>query len=155
MKVPSEALAFGQTAQELEAEGKPGWRVPRRVRDTDHPSKPLLVLGLCRRSPRVWIALRAGSVLTRGVISGSDVFDRSGVEPGEVPARQILGEAECEAKAALLPLRADDIYAQTDHRNLRIVSKTEAQRRYGVSARAVEAFYETDADQFLGDHLEA
>ena len=64
-------------------------------------------------------------------------------------------EAECEAKAALLPLRADDIYAQTDHRNLRIVSKTEAQRRYGVSARVVEAFYETDADQFLGDHLEA
>ena len=60
-------------------------------------------------------------------------------------------EAEREALATLPPLRADNIYAQTDRRNLRIVSKTDA-RRYGVGEGAVEAFHEADVDRFLGDH---
>ncbi|HAM57625.1 MAG TPA: hypothetical protein DCQ64_20310 [Candidatus Rokubacteria bacterium] len=64
-------------------------------------------------------------------------------------------EAEREAIATLPAAGADDIYAQTDHRNLRVVSKTMAQRRYGVSERVVASYYETDADRFLGDHQEA
>ncbi|HAM59432.1 MAG TPA: hypothetical protein DCQ64_30100 [Candidatus Rokubacteria bacterium] len=64
-------------------------------------------------------------------------------------------EAERVAIATLPPLRADDLFAQTDHRNLRIVSRTEARRRYGITDHVVTSYYETDADRFLGDHQEA
>ena len=62
--------------------------------------------------------------------------------------------ARRDALALLPPPHVDDLYAQTDHRNLRIVGKTTAERYYGISDVVVEAFYEADADRFLGDHQE-
>jgi len=66
-----------------------------------------------------------------------------------------IEQAAREALAALPPLRVDDLYTQTDHRNLRVVSETVARRRYGVNEGTVEAYYQADADRFLGDHQDA
>lgn len=56
------------------------------------------------------------------------------------------GQVFEQALATLGPIQANDIYGQTDHRNLVVVSKTEAKRRYGVGGTAGDAELEGGAE---------
>jgi glucose-6-phosphate isomerase len=80
----TEALAFGKTAKQVEAEGTPGWLVPHRVFKGNR---------LERLTPEALgklVALYEHSVFTQGTIWHIDSFDRWGVELGKVLAQRII-----------------------------------------------------------------
>ena len=88
----AEALAFGNTAGEVEAEGTPKWLVPHRVFDGNRPSNTIFAERLTPESLGKLVALYEHSVFTQGVIWDVDSFDQWGVELGKVLARRIIPE---------------------------------------------------------------
>ncbi|MDB5101084.1 MAG: Glucose-6-phosphate isomerase, partial [Cyanobacteria bacterium RYN_339] len=76
----TEALAFGKTTEQVEAEGTPGWLVPHRVFEGNRPTNTILVDRLTPASLGGLIALYEHSVFTQGVIWDLDPFDQWGVE---------------------------------------------------------------------------
>jgi len=90
----TEALAFGKTRAEVEAEGIPEHQVPHRVFPGNRPTNTILAE---RLSPRVLgqlIALYEHKVFTQGVIWNINSFDQWGVELGKVLANRIVPELE-------------------------------------------------------------
>jgi glucose-6-phosphate isomerase len=90
----TEALAFGKTREEVEAEGIPEHQVPHRVFPGNRPTNTILAE---RLSPRVLgqlIALYEHKVFTQGVIWNINSFDQWGVELGKVLANRIVPELE-------------------------------------------------------------
>ncbi|WP_442809047.1 glucose-6-phosphate isomerase [Trinickia soli] len=90
----TEALAFGKTQAEVEAEGTPGWLVPHRVFEGNHPTSTILAERLTPDSLGRLIALYEHSVFTQGAIWNIDSFDQWGVELGKVLAQRIAPELE-------------------------------------------------------------
>ncbi|HET8734266.1 MAG TPA: glucose-6-phosphate isomerase, partial [Anaeromyxobacteraceae bacterium] len=90
----AEALAFGKTADEVRAEGTPGWLVPHRVFEGNRPTSLLLLDRLGPRALGRLVALYEHEVFTQGVIWGIDSFDQWGVELGKVLAQRLLAELE-------------------------------------------------------------
>jgi glucose-6-phosphate isomerase len=88
----TEALAFGKTAAEVEAEGTPGWLVPHRVFEGNRPTNTILLERLTPETLGKLVALYEHSVFTQGVIWGINSFDQWGVELGKALAKQIAGE---------------------------------------------------------------
>ena len=88
----AEALAFGKTAAEVEAEGTPGWLVPHRVFEGNRPSNTILADRLTPKTLGGLVALYEHSVFTQGVIWEVSSFDQWGVELGKVLAQRILPE---------------------------------------------------------------
>jgi glucose-6-phosphate isomerase len=88
----AEALAFGKTAGEVEAEGTPARLVPHRVFEGNRPSTTVLADRLTPAILGSLIALYEHSVFTQGVIWGIDSFDQWGVELGKALAQRIGGE---------------------------------------------------------------
>jgi glucose-6-phosphate isomerase len=97
----AEALAFGKTAADVEAEGTPGWLVPHRVFEGNRPSNAILADRLTPKALGSLVALYEHSVFTQGVIWGVNSFDQWGVELGKVLAQRILPELEDAAEPPL------------------------------------------------------
>jgi glucose-6-phosphate isomerase len=97
----AEALAFGKTAEEVEAEGTPPWLVPHRVFAGNRPSNMILTERLTPESLGKLVALFEHSVFTQGVIWQIDSFDQWGVELGKVLAQRIIPELSSEAEPKL------------------------------------------------------
>jgi glucose-6-phosphate isomerase len=97
----AEALAFGKTSQQVEAEGTAPALVPHRVFEGNRPSNTLLLERLTPRTLGRLIALYEHSVFTQGTVWQIDSFDQWGVELGKVLAKRILPELGRGAAAAL------------------------------------------------------
>ena len=97
----SEALAFGKTAEQVQAEGTPDWLVPHRVFDGNRPSNTLLAERLTPAMLGTLVALYEHSVFTQGAIWNIDLFDQWGVELGKVLAQRIIPELQNNAEPAL------------------------------------------------------
>ncbi len=97
----TEALAFGKTAEEVEAEGVPPAQVPHRTFSGNHPTNTLLAPALTPRVLGELVAAYEHRVLTQGVIWGIDSFDQWGVELGKALAQRIVPELTAEAAPEL------------------------------------------------------
>ncbi len=96
----TEALAFGKTAREVEAEGTPARLVPHRVFEGNRPTTTILAERLTPETLGSLVALYEHSVFTQGVIWGIDSFDQWGVELGKALAQRIGGELEGDGARA-------------------------------------------------------
>ncbi len=90
----AEALAFGKTRQEVEAEGTPSWLVPHRTFEGNRPSSTILMEELTPAALGKLVALYEHSVFTQGAIWDIDSFDQWGVELGKALAVKIIPELE-------------------------------------------------------------
>jgi len=93
----AEALAFGQTAEEVKAAGTPDWLVPHRTFEGNRPSTIILAERLTPEILGMLVALYEHSVFTQGAIWNIDPFDQWGVELGKVLAKRIIPELESAA----------------------------------------------------------
>jgi glucose-6-phosphate isomerase len=90
----TEALAFGQTAEEVKAEGTPDWLVPHRTFEGNRPTSTILLERLTPEMLGKLVSLYEHSVFTQGSIWRIDSFDQWGVELGKVLASRIIPELE-------------------------------------------------------------
>jgi glucose-6-phosphate isomerase len=97
----TEALAFGKTAEQVEAEGTPGWLAPHRVFDGNRPSNTLLLESLTPAALGKLVALYEHSVFIQGMIWQIDSFDQWGVELGKALAQRIIPQLESAAEPKL------------------------------------------------------
>ncbi len=88
----TEALAFGKTREQVEAEGVPAHQVPHRVFQGNHPTSTLLASRLTPYVLGQLVAIYEHKVLTQGVIWNINSFDQWGVELGKVLAKRIEPE---------------------------------------------------------------
>ena len=92
----SEALAFGKTADEVQAEGTPDWLVPHREFEGNRPSNTIFMEQLTPEVLGKLVALYEHIVFTQGVIWNIDSFDQWGVELGKVLAKRITPELQSQ-----------------------------------------------------------
>jgi len=97
----AEALAFGKTIAQVEAEGAPAWLAPHRSFAGNRPSSVILADKLTPATLGALIALYEHSVFTQGALWDIDSFDQWGVELGKVLAKKIIPELESVAAPAL------------------------------------------------------
>jgi glucose-6-phosphate isomerase len=97
----AEALAFGNTADQVKAEGTPGWLAPHRIFEGNRPSNVIIAERLTPETLGKLVALYEHSVFTQGAIWSIDPFDQWGVELGKVLAQRILPELESTAESKL------------------------------------------------------
>jgi glucose-6-phosphate isomerase len=90
----AEALAFGKTTQQVEADGTPAWLAPHRTFEGNRPSNMIILDRLTPAALGKLIALYEHSVFTQGIIWRIDSFDQWGVELGKVLAQRIIPELE-------------------------------------------------------------
>jgi len=98
----AEALAFGKTREQVEAEGTQRSLVPHRVFEGNHPSNVILAERLTPETLGKLVALYEHAVFTQGVIWNIDSFDQWGVELGKVLAQRIIPELENKAELTLV-----------------------------------------------------
>jgi len=92
----TEALAFGKTREEVEAEGVPPAQVPHRTFEGNRPTNTILAPKLTPRVLGELVALYEHRVFTMGTIWGINSFDQWGVELGKVLAKRIEPELVAE-----------------------------------------------------------
>jgi len=97
----TEALAFGKTPKQVEAEGTPDWLVPHRVFEGNRPSNAILAQRLTPEALGKLVALYEHSVFTQGAVWHIDSFDQWGVELGKVLAERIIPELESKTEPTL------------------------------------------------------
>src|ERR1700729_311313 len=97
----AEALAFGKTKEQVEAEGTPEAVVPHRVMEGNRPTNTLLCDILTPRLLGSLVALYEHSVFVQGAIWDIDSFDQWGVELGKQLAQQIIPEPTSAAEPEL------------------------------------------------------
>ena len=97
----AEALAFGKTSQEVQAEGTPSWLAPHRTFEGNRPSNTILLERLTPAALGKLVALYEHSVFTQGAIWQIDSFDQWGVELGKVLAQRIIPEIESQIESQL------------------------------------------------------
>ena len=97
----AEALAFGKTVQEVQAEGTPAGLVPHRTFEGNRPSSTILMERLTPEALGKLVALYEHSVFVQGAIWGIDSFDQWGVELGKALAVHIISELETGAEDQL------------------------------------------------------
>ena len=100
----TEALAFGKTAEEVQAEGVPPALVPHRTFPGNHPTNTLLLDQLTPALFGKLIALYEHKVFVQGWLWRINSFDQWGVELGKVLASRITPELR---SATDPPLRHD------------------------------------------------
>jgi glucose-6-phosphate isomerase len=96
----TKALAFGKTAEEVEAEGTTGPLVAARTFAGNRPTTSIFAASLTPRVLGELIALYEHITFTQGVIWGINSFDQWGVELGKQLALQIAPALEGDAEAA-------------------------------------------------------
>jgi glucose-6-phosphate isomerase len=87
-----EALAFGKTVEQVQAEGTSPAVAPHRVFEGNRPSNTLLLERLTPGALGRLVALYEHSVFTQGTLWQIDSFDQWGVELGKVLAKRIVPE---------------------------------------------------------------
>ena len=97
----AEALAFGKTAEQVQAEGTAPALVPHRVFEGNRPSNTILADRLTPATLGALVALYEHSVLTQGAIWNLNPFDQWGVELGKALAQAIVPELEASAEPTL------------------------------------------------------
>ena len=97
----TEALAFGKTCEEVEAEGVPAWLAPHKEMPGNRPTNTILAPALTPRILGELVALYEHRVFTMGTIWGVDSFDQWGVELGKALAQRIVPEVQSEAEPDL------------------------------------------------------
>jgi glucose-6-phosphate isomerase len=97
----TEALAFGKTPKQVEAEGTDKLLVPHRVFEGNRPSNTILAERLTPEILGKLVALYEHSVFTQGAIWNVDSFDQWGVELGKVLAQRIIPEIESKTEPQL------------------------------------------------------
>jgi glucose-6-phosphate isomerase len=97
----TEALAFGQTPEQVRAEGTPDGLVPHRVCEGNRPSNTILAERLTPATLGTLVALYEHSVFTQGVVWNINSFDQWGVELGKVLAQRIIPELESQREPDL------------------------------------------------------
>ncbi len=97
----TEALAFGKTAEQVEAEGTPDWLVPHRLFEGNRPSNTIMLDALTPAALGKLVALYEHSVFTQGTIWQIDSFDQWGVELGKALAQRIIPELESATEPKL------------------------------------------------------
>jgi len=97
----TEALAFGKTPEQVEAEGTPDWLVPHRVFEGNRPSNTIFAERLTPETLGKLVALYEHSTFTQGAIWNIDSFDQWGVELGKVLAQRIVPELESKEEPNL------------------------------------------------------
>jgi glucose-6-phosphate isomerase len=97
----AEALAFGKTREQAQAEGTPDWLVPHRVFEGNRPSNVILAERLTPEALGKLVALYEHCVFTQGTIWNIDSFDQWGVELGKVLAQRIVPELESKTEPKL------------------------------------------------------
>ena len=88
----TEALAFGRTPEQVEAEGTAGGLARHRVFEGNRPTSTILADRLSPSTLGKLVALYEHSVFTQGVIWNVNPFDQWGVELGKVLAKRIADE---------------------------------------------------------------
>ncbi len=83
------ALAFGKTAEEIEAEGTPADVVPHKVMPGNRPTSTILARKLTPAVLGQIIAFYEHVTFVEGTIWGIDSFDQWGVELGKAMAKQV------------------------------------------------------------------
>ncbi len=97
----TEALAFGKTMEEVQAEGTPPELVPHRTFEGNRPSNTLLAPRLTPFVLGQLIALYEHKVFVQGVIWNIYSFDQWGVELGKALAGTILAELTDQGEPVL------------------------------------------------------
>jgi glucose-6-phosphate isomerase len=97
----AEALAFGKTREQVEAEGTAAALVPHRVFAGNRPSNTILADRLTPEVLGKLVALYEHSVFTQGVIWSINPFDQWGVELGKALAQAIMPELESPGTSKL------------------------------------------------------
>jgi len=97
----TEALAFGRTPAEVQAEGVPAVQVPHRVFAGNRPSNTILAQKLTPGVLGQLVALYEHRVFTMGAIWDINPFDQWGVELGKVLATRITPELDAPDPPAL------------------------------------------------------
>ena len=97
----TEALAFGKTRQEVEADGVKAEQVAHRVFEGNRPTNTILADKLTPRILGSLIALYEHKVFVQGAIWNINSFDQWGVELGKVLASKIVPELQAEAEPDL------------------------------------------------------
>jgi len=97
----AEALAFGKTVEQVEAEGIPDWLAPHKVFQGNRPSNTILAQRLTPETLGKLVALYEHCVFTQGAIWNIGSFDQWGVELGKVLAQRIVGELESRKEPML------------------------------------------------------
>jgi len=90
----AEALGFGKTSEEVEAEGTPPWLAPHRSFEGNRPSNTVMMDRLTPAALGKLVALYEHSVFTQGAIWSIDSFDQWGVELGKALAKRTALELE-------------------------------------------------------------
>ncbi len=90
----TEALAFGKTKAEVEAEGVPTHQVAARTFEGNHPTNSILIPKLTPRVLGQLIAMYEHKVFTQGTIWNINSFDQWGVELGKVLAGVIVPQLD-------------------------------------------------------------
>ena len=97
----TEALGFGKTAEEVDAEGVPPGQVPHRTFRGNHPTNTILAPRLTPRVLGQLIALYEHKVFTQGTIWNIDSFDQWGVELGKALAGRIVPQLQAKEEPKL------------------------------------------------------
>jgi glucose-6-phosphate isomerase len=97
----TEALAFGKTREQVEAEGVPAFQVPHRTFEGNRPTNTILAERLTPFVLGQLVALYEHKVLTQGTIWNINSFDQWGVELGKVLANRIVPQLEPGPEPAL------------------------------------------------------
>ncbi len=90
----TEALAFGKTRGEVEAEGVPAFQVPHRTFRGNHPTNTILTDKLTPYVLGQLVAMYEHKVFTQGMIWNINSFDQWGVELGKVLANRIVPQLD-------------------------------------------------------------
>src|SRR5439155_4580196 len=90
----TEALAFGKTRAEVEAEGVPAHQVPHRVFAGNHPTHTILVDKLTPVTLGQLVAIYEHKVFTQGTVWRINSFDQWGVELGKKIALAIIPQLD-------------------------------------------------------------
>ena len=94
------ALAFGRTAEQIEAEGVPAAIVPHKVMPGNHPTTTILAEKLTPGVLGQLIAVYEHATFTQGTIWEINSFDQWGVELGKVMANQLAPQLTAPQAAA-------------------------------------------------------
>ena len=96
-----EALAFGKTREQVEAEGVPEHQVPHRTFEGNHPTNSIVVTKLTPNTLGQLIALYEHKIFTQGAVWNINSFDQWGVELGKVLANNIIPELKADGEPDL------------------------------------------------------
>src|SRR5262249_3791142 len=97
----TEALAFGKTAAEVQAEGVPPALVAHKTFEGNRPTTTILADALTPAMLGKLVALYEHKAVLQGVIWGANSFDQWGVQLGKVRAERSSGELASQAEPQL------------------------------------------------------